>query len=246
MINYLLFFDLAIPGATLAYTLLGLVAVIIVAIVLVRMQMSKGAESGDLTAKFAGQQPKSAISGRSKYPSVDILHKSGTVLNIGLIASLLLTVLAFSWTSYPDKVVIPDDALEMEEDIEVEHLNVLKKKGVTVRFSPRGDDGRLDLLDAMEQLADAGINDVLLETGSALAGSFLQAGLVDEIIVYMAPKLLGSNARPLFQLPLETMDEAVELTLKSVRQIGQDLRLVYHPTYLEEDFEEEGFDEGEE
>ena len=120
MINYLLFFDLAIPGATLAYTLLGLIAVIIVAIVLIRMQMSKGAESGDLTAKFAGQQPKSAISGRSKYPSVDILHKSGTVLNIGLIASLLLTVLAFSWTSYPDKVIIPDDALEMEEDIEVE------------------------------------------------------------------------------------------------------------------------------
>ncbi len=134
----------------------------------------------------------------------------------------------------------------VEEDIEAEHLNVLKKKGVTVRFSPRGDDGRLDLLDAMEQLADAGINDVLLETGSALAGSFLQAGLVDEIIVYMAPKLLGSNARPLFQLPLEAMDEAVELTLKSVRQIGQDLRLVYHPTYLEEDFEEEGFDEDEE
>lgn len=123
----------------------------------------------------------------------------------------------------------------IEEEIEEEHLDVLKKKGVTVRFSPPGEDGRLDLLDAMEQLADAGVNEVLLETGSELAGGFLQAGLVDEIVVYMAPKLLGSSARPLFQLPLETMDEAVELELQSVRQIGQDLRLVYQPTYLEDD-----------
>jgi len=114
----------------------------------------------------------------------------------------------------------------VEDDLEIEHLEALKKKGVTVRFSPRGEDGRLDLLDAMEQLADAGINEVLLETGSELAGGFLQAGLVDEIVVYMAPKLLGSSARPLFQLPLETIDEAVELELKSVSQIGQDLRLV--------------------
>jgi diaminohydroxyphosphoribosylaminopyrimidine deaminase/5-amino-6-(5-phosphoribosylamino)uracil reductase len=128
----------------------------------------------------------------------------------------------------------------IEEEIEDEHLEVLKKKGVNVRFSPRGEDGRLDLLDAMEQLADSGINEVLLETGSELAGGFLQAGLVDEIVVYMAPKLLGSSARPLFQLPLEAMDEAVELELKSVRKVGQDLRLVYVPTYLddlEDDFE---------
>jgi diaminohydroxyphosphoribosylaminopyrimidine deaminase/5-amino-6-(5-phosphoribosylamino)uracil reductase len=131
----------------------------------------------------------------------------------------------------------------VEDDLEIEHLEALKKKGVTVRFSPRGEDGRLDLLDAMEQLADAGINEVLLETGSELAGGFLQAGLVDEIVVYMAPKLLGSSARPLFQLPLETIDEAVELELKSVSQIGQDLRLVYQPNYLDDDFGDD-FDDG--
>jgi diaminohydroxyphosphoribosylaminopyrimidine deaminase/5-amino-6-(5-phosphoribosylamino)uracil reductase len=131
----------------------------------------------------------------------------------------------------------------VEDDLEIEHLEALKKKGVTVRFSPRGEDGRLDLLDAMEQLADAGINEVLLETGSELAGGFLQAGLVDEIVVYMAPKLLGSSARPLFQLPLETIDEAVELELKSVSQIGQDLRLVYKPNYLDDDFGDD-FDDG--
>lgn len=113
---------------------------------------------------------------------------------------------------------------------------------MTVRFAPRGEDGRLDLLDAMEQLADLGINEVLLEAGAELAGGFLQAGLVDEIVVYMAPKLLGSSARPLFTLPLETMSEAVELTLTSVSQVGQDVRLVYLPSYLDED-SEEGDDE---
>lgn len=121
----------------------------------------------------------------------------------------------------------------VEEDVESEHLDVLQEKGVSVRFAPRGDDGRLDLLDAMEQLADAGINEVLVETGAELAGGFIQAGLVDEIVVYMAPKLLGSSARPMFQLPLDKMDEALDLELTSVRQVGQDLRLVYAPKYLE-------------
>ena len=130
----------------------------------------------------------------------------------------------------------------VEEEVEAEHLEVLTKKGVTVRFSPRGEDGRLDLLDAMEQLADAGVNEVLLEAGAELAGGFLEAGLIDEIVVYMAPKLLGSSARPLFKLPLEAMDEAVDLTLKSVRQVGQDVRLVYIPKYLDEDFDGD-FDE---
>lgn len=128
----------------------------------------------------------------------------------------------------------------VEEEVESEHLDVLQEKGVTIRFSPRGEDGRLDLLDAMEQLADAGINEVLVETGAELAGGFLQAGLVDEIVVYMAPKLLGSTARPMFQLPLEKMDEALDLELKSVRQVGQDLRLVYVPQYLDyDDYEDE-------
>jgi len=127
----------------------------------------------------------------------------------------------------------------VEDEVEEEHLEGLTQKGVTVRFVPRGEDGRLDLLDAMEQLADAGINEVLVEAGAELAGGFLAAGLIDEIIVYMAPKLLGSSARPLFKLPLDTMDEAVDLTLKSVRQVGQDVRLVYLPRYLDEDFDDE-------
>lgn len=145
-----------------------------------------------------------------------------------------LSILPEAKILYPTKQAC---VFSIEEEVEGEHLEALNKKGVTVRFAPRGQDGRLDLLDAMEQLADAGINEVLLESGAELAGGFLQAGLIDEIVVYMAPKLLGSNARPLFTLPLDNMDEAVELTLKSVRQVGQDVRLVYVPLYLDDDFE---------
>ena len=120
MTNFLLFVDLSIPGLTLSYILLGLIAVLIVAIVLVRNQMAKNATSGELTAKFADSPKRSPLDGRNKYAPVDVLRKSGTVFNIGLISSLALAVLAFSWTSYPDEIFIPDDAMEIDEDIEQE------------------------------------------------------------------------------------------------------------------------------
>lgn len=135
------------------------------------------------------------------------------------------------------KILYPTHQVEIfsiKEEIEEEHWLTLSKKGVQVSFVDRGEDGRIDLIHVMEQLADQGINEVLVETGSELAGSFLQQGLVDEVVVYMAPKLMGSLARPLFQLPIESMDEAVDLTIQSVRQVGNDLRIVFVPLYLDE------------
>jgi diaminohydroxyphosphoribosylaminopyrimidine deaminase / 5-amino-6-(5-phosphoribosylamino)uracil reductase len=132
---------------------------------------------------------------------------------------------------YPSKQV---EIFSIKEEIEEEHLSVLMKKGVQVSFADRGEDGRIELIHVMEQLADQGINDVLVETGAELAGSFLQQGLIDEVVVYMAPKLMGSLARPLFQLPFESMTETVDLSIKSVRQVGDDLRIVFVPIYLDE------------
>ncbi|HFC01323.1 MAG TPA: energy transducer TonB [Phaeodactylibacter sp.] len=122
MINYMLLssLDLSFPGQTLAYMILGIIAAIIAAIVLIRMQMSKKSESGELTTKYANLPKRSPLEGRNKYGAVDVLRNSGTVFNIGLAISLLFTVLAFSWTKYDKQVNIPDNALEIDEDIEIE------------------------------------------------------------------------------------------------------------------------------
>ncbi len=70
-------------------------------------------------------------------------------------------------------------------------------------------------------------NEVLVEAGAELAGEFIKAELVDELIVYVAPKLLGSTARPLASLPLDSMEQSRELNLVDTRVIGNDLRLTY-------------------
>lgn len=90
--------------------------------------------------------------------------------------------------------------------------------------------GRIDLHHLLPALAKRGINEILVESGATLAGAFLQAGLVDELVVYMAPHLMGHAARGLVQLPgLETMQQRVTLKLQDLRRVGDDLRLVLVP-----------------
>ena len=88
---------------------------------------------------------------------------------------------------------------------------------------------RADLQALLTQLAELGCNEVLVEAGATLAGAFLQERLADEMIVYMAPKLLGSTARPLFTLPFESMNEAHNLTILDVRAVGDDWRFTIQP-----------------
>ncbi|MDP5071079.1 MAG: dihydrofolate reductase family protein, partial [Congregibacter sp.] len=72
-------------------------------------------------------------------------------------------------------------------------------------------------------------NEILLESGPTLAGAMLQSGLVDQLIVYMAPVLLGSRARPLLDLPLDHMAEAYRLHLVDHRHMGSDQRFIFEP-----------------
>lgn len=92
-----------------------------------------------------------------------------------------------------------------------------------------GDDGQVDLSALLKVLAEKECNRVLVEAGAELAGAFLQAGLVDEFVIYMAPKLLGSSARPLLSLPLDSMDQQVELDITDMRQVGDDVRITARP-----------------
>ena len=82
----------------------------------------------------------------------------------------------------------------------------------------------------LQQLKDdRKIYDVLVETGPTLAAAFLQAGLLDELIVYLAPTLLGSAARPMFNLTLSRMQEQYRLQLTELTQVGQDIRVILRP-----------------
>ncbi len=86
-------------------------------------------------------------------------------------------------------------------------------------------DNKVDLHALLRELGRRECNDVLVEAGAKLAGAFLQERLVDEIVVYLAPKLLGSNARPLALLPLDVMAQAVDLHITDVRAVGDDWRI---------------------
>ena len=85
----------------------------------------------------------------------------------------------------------------------------------------------IDLAALMRHLAAREINEVLIEAGATLAGSFLQAGLVDELILYYAPHIMGSHERAMFNLPpLAAMIQRTALDILDVRMIGKDLRVM--------------------
>lgn len=105
--------------------------------------------------------------------------------------------------------------------------SALRNSGAEV-LSVGRDQGGLQWNRVMRDLAERGVNEVLLECGATLAGSALKAGMVDELIVYVAPNLMGDEARGLVQLPgIQHLVERVNLELEDCRAVGGDLRLRY-------------------
>lgn len=85
--------------------------------------------------------------------------------------------------------------------------------------------GRVDLAALLAALNEADIGELLVEAGAGLAGGFVQAGLVDELLLYQAPMLLGHEARPLVSLPgLETLAQAPRFQVVDTLRLGNDLR----------------------
>jgi len=107
--------------------------------------------------------------------------------------------------------------------------NALESAGAEVMHLPASGSG-IDLQQLLIELNRRECNEVLVECGATLAGAFVREGLFDEILVYMAPALLGSSARPLLGLPqLASMSEKVALKWQDVRHVGDDLRLTLVP-----------------
>jgi diaminohydroxyphosphoribosylaminopyrimidine deaminase / 5-amino-6-(5-phosphoribosylamino)uracil reductase len=90
--------------------------------------------------------------------------------------------------------------------------------------------GRLDLAAVLRELGQRMCNDVLVEAGPTLAGSFIADDLADELLVYLAPKLLGADAKAMVRLPgLQNLIDAPQFRLRECVQVGDDLKLRYVP-----------------
>ncbi len=86
--------------------------------------------------------------------------------------------------------------------------------------------GKVDLPAMLAELGRRGINELHVEAGVKLNGSFVREGCVDEVLVYLAPSFLGDAAQGMASLALASLDERVALDFRSVERIGDDLRIV--------------------
>ena len=112
---------------------------------------------------------------------------------------------------------------------EPSHAAQTKAAGAQVLATSAGPGG-VDLEYLLRYLARQDINEVLIEAGTTLAGAALQAGLVDELVLYLAPHLMGDAGRGLCHLPgLELMGDRLPLVIRDVRLVGPDLRVTAIP-----------------
>lgn len=107
----------------------------------------------------------------------------------------------------------------------------LRQAGIDLFQIPAAD-GRVDLAALLEELARREINEILVEAGAGLNGALLEQGLVDELLIYYAPVLMGDAGKDMFTMaPLIEMDQRIRLELLDMRQVGPDIRLRARPVY---------------
>jgi diaminohydroxyphosphoribosylaminopyrimidine deaminase/5-amino-6-(5-phosphoribosylamino)uracil reductase len=109
-----------------------------------------------------------------------------------------------------------------------EKSQALIDAGAEVVFLPAIGE-HIDLQALLIELAARGCNQVMVEAGAGLAGAFIAEGLLDELVCYWAPKLFGNDARPMFNLPIRTIDAHLALSVKDMRMIGEDIRVTLYP-----------------
>jgi diaminohydroxyphosphoribosylaminopyrimidine deaminase/5-amino-6-(5-phosphoribosylamino)uracil reductase len=108
----------------------------------------------------------------------------------------------------------------------------LEARGATVIYMPGvipGTESKVDLAAMLLDLATREVNELHLEAGHKLNGSFVREGLVDEFLVYLAPKLLGLGHGMLNFGPLTQLVDGIDLSFESVEKLGPDLRLLARP-----------------
>jgi diaminohydroxyphosphoribosylaminopyrimidine deaminase/5-amino-6-(5-phosphoribosylamino)uracil reductase len=105
----------------------------------------------------------------------------------------------------------------------------LEAAGATVHRSP-AKDAHVDLEPMLRSLAEMQVNDLLVEAGRSLAGAMLSDGLVDELVIYQAPHIMGSETRGMFATPgWQSLEQRLDLEIVDVRNFGRDRRIIARP-----------------
>jgi len=124
------------------------------------------------------------------------------------------------------------DTLIFTADDRVSHGKALQAQGAEVAGVALDATGRLDLQVVLRELGRRLCNDVLIEAGPTLAGRCIETGLADEVLVYLAPLVLGSSAKAMLRMPaLQRLADAPRFRLQQCEQVGDDLKLRYLPIH---------------
>jgi len=130
----------------------------------------------------------------------------------------------------------PGQVLVFTASSDATRCAAIERRGVRVERSTISTTGELALEPILRRLSELEINEVWVEAGARLSGACMAAGVVDELIIYLAPRLLGANARPLMQLPAPLrLADAPTLKFIECTQMGEDLRLIARPTHSHSD-----------
>ncbi len=109
-------------------------------------------------------------------------------------------------------------------------IQALESAGADVILSNPTPSEKIDLDQMMRDLAEREINEIHTECGQSLAGSLLRQGLIDEVVIFMAPTILGNQARGLFEIgELTDMNSRLRCKINEIRNIGDDLRITLVP-----------------
>ncbi|MEO8630731.1 MAG: bifunctional diaminohydroxyphosphoribosylaminopyrimidine deaminase/5-amino-6-(5-phosphoribosylamino)uracil reductase RibD, partial [Betaproteobacteria bacterium] len=124
------------------------------------------------------------------------------------------------------KVLDGGQTLVAYSESSAEKMRQLEARGATlVRIAD--DNWKVDLVELLRELGRRELNEILVESGNRLNGALLRAGLVDELIMYVAPHLLGDDARGMFDLgELTGLEQRLQLAIHDVRRVGADWRMI--------------------
>ena len=160
---------------------------------------------------------------------VDTPMAQVTATPVSLAPSLRVVLDSHLRTPVTAKVLQGGCCLVATASTDAERTAALRAAGAEVLVVPDSA-GRVDLKALLRNLAERGINEVHLEAGPRWSGVLLKAGLIDELLLYMAPTLLGSDARGWFDdLNLTNLDQKTAWQFQDVRMVGADLRIVARP-----------------